>query len=48
VQVKNLFDVQGQDLDGYPLPGRAAFVTLALSLGETGKRQIPKEVEAPQ
>ncbi len=48
VQVKNLFDVQGQDLDGYPLPGRAAFVTLALSLGETGKRQVPKEVEAPR
>jgi vitamin B12 transporter len=48
LQVKNLFDVQGQDLDGYPLPGRSFFVTLALSLGETRKRQIPKEVEAPR
>ncbi len=41
LQVNNLFDVQGQDLDGYPLPGRAAFVTLALALGETGKRNAP-------
>jgi vitamin B12 transporter len=41
LQVNNLFDVQGQDLDGYPLAGRAAFVTLALALGETGKRNAP-------
>ena len=34
VQVTNLFDVQGQDLDGYPLPGRAVYATLSLALGE--------------
>jgi vitamin B12 transporter len=38
VQVNNLFNVQGQDLDGYPLPGRAVFVTLALQLGDAGKK----------
>ena len=48
VRVNNLFDVQGQDLDGYPLPGRAAFVTLALALGEAGKRPALKEAEAPR
>ncbi|MCC6333452.1 MAG: TonB-dependent receptor [Myxococcales bacterium] len=30
-EVKNLFDTQSQDLDGYPLPPRAAFFTLALA-----------------
>jgi len=34
VQLSNIFNVQGQDLDGYPLPGRAVFATLALALGE--------------
>jgi vitamin B12 transporter len=47
VQVSNLFDVQGQDLDGYPLPGRAVFVTLALALGEAGSKPVP-EGEAPR
>jgi vitamin B12 transporter len=37
LQVNNLFNVQGQDLDGYPLPGRAFFVTLALALGVAQK-----------
>ncbi len=31
VEVKNLFDVQTQDLDGYPLPPRSVFVTLGLA-----------------
>ncbi|MEW6432162.1 MAG: TonB-dependent receptor [Myxococcota bacterium] len=31
LEVKNLLDVQTQDLDGYPLPPRAAFFTLALA-----------------
>ena len=35
-QISNIFDVQGQDLDGYPLPGRALFATLALELGGGG------------
>jgi iron complex outermembrane receptor protein len=30
-EVKNLFDTQSQDMDGYPLPPRAAFFTLALA-----------------
>lgn len=30
-EVKNLLDVQTQDLDGYPLPPRAAFFTLAMA-----------------
>jgi vitamin B12 transporter len=29
--VKNLLDVQSQDVDGYPLPPRAAFLTLGLA-----------------
>lgn len=31
LELKNLFDVQAQDLDGYPLPGRAVFVTVAVA-----------------
>lgn len=31
IDVKNLLDVQTQDLDGYPLPPRAAFVSLAFA-----------------
>jgi len=38
VQLSNIFDVQGQDLDGYPLPGRAVFITLALALGKEVQR----------
>lgn len=38
VQVNNLSNVQGQDLDGYPLPGRAIFLTLALGLGEAAAK----------
>jgi len=30
-EVKNLFDVQTQDVNGYPLPPRAAFFTLAVA-----------------
>lgn len=30
--VKNLLDVQSADLDGYPLPGRAAYLTLSFAL----------------
>lgn len=31
VELKNLLDVQAQDLDGYPLPPRSVFVTVGLS-----------------
>lgn len=31
VELKNLLDVQTQDLDGYPLPPRAVFVTVGIS-----------------
>ncbi|MFZ5471244.1 MAG: TonB-dependent receptor plug domain-containing protein [Myxococcota bacterium] len=31
IEVKNLLDVQSADLDGYPLPPRAVFLTLASS-----------------
>jgi iron complex outermembrane receptor protein len=29
--VKNVLDVQSQDLDGYPLPPRAAFLSVAIA-----------------
>jgi iron complex outermembrane receptor protein len=47
VQVSNIFNVQGQDLDGYPLPGRAVFATLALALGEANPKTAA-EGEAPR
>jgi vitamin B12 transporter len=31
--VKNLFDARAEDFDGYPLPGRSVFATLALAFG---------------
>lgn len=34
--VKNVLDVQSQDFDGYPLPGRAFFVSVSFSLGDVG------------
>jgi iron complex outermembrane receptor protein len=38
LDVKNLLDVQSQDLDGYPLPPRAVFLSVALAW-EAGTRQ---------
>jgi len=32
LELKNALDVRAQDLDGYPLPGRAAYLSLAVSL----------------
>jgi vitamin B12 transporter len=46
VQLNNLTNVQGQDLDGYPLPGRAVFLTLAVGLGESAAK--PKVVGEAQ
>lgn len=48
LQVNNLFNVQGQDLDGYPLPGRAFFVTLALALGVAPKSTPSTLKETPR
>jgi iron complex outermembrane receptor protein len=31
VQLKNAFDAQAQDFDGYPLPGRAIYATVSVS-----------------
>jgi vitamin B12 transporter len=31
VQLKNAFDAQAEDFDGYPLPGRAIYATLSVS-----------------
>ena len=36
-ELKNLLDVQGSDLDGYPLPGRAAYLTVSVAL-DAGRR----------
>jgi vitamin B12 transporter len=47
VQVNNIFNVQGQDLDGYPLPGRAVFATLALAFGE-GASKAASSGEVPR
>ena len=33
--VKNVLDTQSSDFDGYPLPGRAAYLTLSFALEET-------------
>jgi iron complex outermembrane receptor protein len=33
VELKNVFDARAEDLDGYPLPGRSAYLTLAASFG---------------
>jgi len=38
LELKNLLDAQAEDLDGYPLPGRAAYVTVAASFGGSSKR----------
>jgi iron complex outermembrane receptor protein len=37
-ELKNALDVPAQDVDGYPLPGRAAYLTLAIAL-ERGPSQ---------
>jgi len=41
LEVKNVLDVSAQDFDGYPLPGRAAYVTLSFSWDRsTGKTEL--------
>jgi vitamin B12 transporter len=41
LELKNLLDAQAEDLDGYPLPGRAAYVTVAAAFGGAPKRTHP-------
>lgn len=38
-ELKNVLDVQAADLDGYPLPGRAAYLTVAVALDAVPKGQ---------
>lgn len=33
LELKNVFDVRAADLDGYPLPGRSAYMTLTVAFG---------------
>jgi vitamin B12 transporter len=43
VQLKNAFNAQAQDFDGYPLPGRAIYATLSVSWG----RAPPARAQTP-
>jgi iron complex outermembrane receptor protein len=45
VEVKNLLDVRAQDFTGFPLPGRAAYVTLAVALDREAS-SLPEEPHA--
>lgn len=36
LELKNLLDVQSQDLDGYPLPSRGAYLTLSVAWDDSG------------
>ncbi len=47
VEVKNLFDVSAEDLDGYPLPGRSAYVTLAVALDRPSPTPSRNETDGP-
>ena len=38
-EMNNLLDVQSEDLDGYPLPPRAAFVTLGITWDAVPERK---------
>jgi iron complex outermembrane receptor protein len=38
-EVKNLLDVQAEDLDGYPLPPRAAYLTLGITWDAVPERK---------
>ncbi len=42
LEFKNLLDAQSQDIDGYPLPPRAVYVTLALAWEREKKTEEPK------
>lgn len=46
VQVKNVFDVHAQDVDGYPLPGRSFYAGLRAELGDRSPSQKPSQEQA--
>jgi hypothetical protein len=37
-ELKNIFNVQTEDVAGYPLPTRAVYLTLTVSAGESNPR----------
>ncbi len=41
VELKNVFNTQAEDLDGYPLPGRSVYATLSASFG--GPSSSPRQ-----
>lgn len=45
-ELKNAFDVQTQDLTGYPLPGRALFVSLRFTLDTSRPSRTPESDKA--
>jgi iron complex outermembrane receptor protein len=47
VEVKNLLDVQTSDFSGYPLPGRAAYVTLGVALDRAAPTPSSEVSHAP-
>jgi iron complex outermembrane receptor protein len=44
LEFKNLLDVQSQDIDGYPLPPRAVYLTLALAWEREKKTEVKQAV----
>jgi iron complex outermembrane receptor protein len=42
-QVKNVFDVQAHDVDGYPLPGRAFYAGVRAELGDRSPERSSQE-----
>ena len=47
VELKNVFDVRAEDLDGYPLPGRSAYVTLTVALGGSSPTSPRQRTDSP-
>ncbi|WP_163994920.1 TonB-dependent receptor plug domain-containing protein [Pyxidicoccus caerfyrddinensis] len=47
VEVKNLLDVRAYDFTGFPLPGRAAYVTLAVALDRDASTPSASASEEP-
>ncbi|MBU8895602.1 TonB-dependent receptor [Corallococcus sp. M34] len=48
VELKNLLDAQTSDFSGYPLPGRAAYVTLGVALDPPAASPSSQENHGPQ
>lgn len=43
VELKNVFDAHAEDLNGYPLPGRSAYVTLTAAFGGSSSSSTPSQ-----